>query len=280
MQHNYLNNQYEWCEERILIWGKTYPELSSKYYETVCTGGVRENGEFIRMYPIPFRYLGENSNFTKYQWIRAKIKKSKEDPRPESFKVDPNSIIVEETIPPDKFQWFERKRHIFPIDKFCFNSAERLLEDNRICKRSMGFVKPAVVHDVVMEDRPSEDYVTFKRKLEENRQRSKQPDLFGEPSLAELKQLQFISKRFKVKWSCNSHDCRSHNMSVLDWEAYELVRKVGASEALERMKQILISGDYAVGFFLGNFRLHPTAFTIGGIWYPKKSDLAPNLKLF
>jgi hypothetical protein len=30
--------------ERILIWGKTYPDLSSKYLETVCTAGVTELG--------------------------------------------------------------------------------------------------------------------------------------------------------------------------------------------------------------------------------------------
>jgi hypothetical protein len=270
----------EWREEGILIWGKTYPELSSKYYETVCTGGVRENGEFIRLYPIPFRYLGDNSSFTKYQWIRVKIKKSKEDPRPESFKVDPATIVLEETIPSDKFEWFERKRHIFPMQKFNFGSAESLFAENRSCKRSMGFVRPAKVHDIIMEERPTEDYNTFKRKLEENRQRSKQTDLFEEPTITELKQLQFISKRFKVQWSCDCSECKGHNMSILDWEAYELQRKIGANEALVRLKQILMSGDYNVGFFLGNFRLHPTAFTIGSIWYPKRSNLAPNLSLF
>ena len=33
---------------RVLIWGKTYPELSNKYTETVCTGGVLEDGRPIR----------------------------------------------------------------------------------------------------------------------------------------------------------------------------------------------------------------------------------------
>lgn len=270
----------EWREERILIWGKTYPELSSKYYETVCTGGVRENGEFIRLYPIPFRYLAENASFAKYQWMRVKIKKSKEDPRPESYKVDPATIILEEAISPDKYEWFERKRHIFCIDKFCFASAESLFEENRKTKRSMGFVKPSAIHKIEMEERPTEDFAAFKKKFDENQERSKQIDLFGDFTIAELKQLQYISKRFKVQWSCNRPDCKGHNMSILDWEAYELLRRVGANEALERLRHILMSGEHNIGFFLGNFRLHPTAFTIGGIWYPKKSKLAPNLTLF
>jgi hypothetical protein len=43
--------------ERILITVKTYPMLSKKYGELVCTVGLRENGEWIRIYPVPFRQL-------------------------------------------------------------------------------------------------------------------------------------------------------------------------------------------------------------------------------
>lgn len=33
---------------------------------------------------------------------------------------------------------------------------------------------------------------------------------------------------------------------------------------MEKLKLDLLSGEYNVGFFFGNFRLHPTALTIGG----------------
>ena len=42
-------------QERILVTVKTYPTLSRKYGETVCTAGVREDGTWVRMYPVPFR---------------------------------------------------------------------------------------------------------------------------------------------------------------------------------------------------------------------------------
>ena len=32
----------------VLIWGKTYPELSSRYVETVCTGALREDRTPVR----------------------------------------------------------------------------------------------------------------------------------------------------------------------------------------------------------------------------------------
>ena len=41
----------------MLIIAKTYPELSAKYGETVCTAAVDETGNPLRLYPIPFRYL-------------------------------------------------------------------------------------------------------------------------------------------------------------------------------------------------------------------------------
>ena len=272
----------EWKEERILIWGKTYPELSSKYNETVCTGGTLENGNFVRIYPIPFRYLEQDETFSKYQWIRAKIKKSAEDPRPESYKIDPYSITVEEKIPPDKFEWFERKRHALVNDSFLFDSAESLLAENRRSLKSLGFVKPFKVHDVYLEKRPEADYQAFLKKFKANKEKSKQMELglFGDLSVVEIKKLQFLSQRFKVKWSCNRPDCQGHDMSILDWEVYELQRKIGDYDSLERVRSRLTSPEYNVGFFLGNFRLHPTAFSIGGLWYPKKNHIAPNLKLF
>jgi hypothetical protein len=69
-------------------------------------------------------------------------------------------------------------------------------------------------------------------------------------------------------------------MAILDWEVYELIRKIGLIKALERVNSLLSSDEYSIGFFLGNFRLHPKAFSIGGLWYPKKSRLSPNLNLF
>ena len=47
------------ARERVLITVKTYPTLSRKYGETVCTAGVRADGSWMRIYPVPFRRLEE-----------------------------------------------------------------------------------------------------------------------------------------------------------------------------------------------------------------------------
>jgi len=40
---------------KVLITVKTYPTLSAKYDELVCTAGFKEDGTWIRLYPVPFR---------------------------------------------------------------------------------------------------------------------------------------------------------------------------------------------------------------------------------
>lgn len=70
---------YRYEEMRILIWGKTYPEMSSKYLETVCTGGVLEDGRPVRLYPIQYRYMDGDEKFSKYQWVTLKACQNPQD---------------------------------------------------------------------------------------------------------------------------------------------------------------------------------------------------------
>lgn len=63
------------ARERVLITVKTYPTLSRKYGETVCTAGVRDDGSWVRIYPVPFRRLDEAEQYRKFDWlekVRAK----------------------------------------------------------------------------------------------------------------------------------------------------------------------------------------------------------------
>jgi len=71
---------------KVLITVKTYPSLSAKYGELVCTAGFLEDGSWIRLYPIPFRKLKKDEKYTKYQWIELDIVNNDKDFRPESFR--------------------------------------------------------------------------------------------------------------------------------------------------------------------------------------------------
>ncbi len=71
---------------KVLITVKTYPSLSAKYDEVVCTAGVLESGEWVRLYPIPFRKLDYDRWYKKYQWLEIEVERNISDFRPESFR--------------------------------------------------------------------------------------------------------------------------------------------------------------------------------------------------
>src|SRR5580704_6023249 len=100
-----------WERRRILVWGKTRPEVSRNYRETVCTGGVFEDtGRLVRLYPIPLRYLDDQKYFKKYQWITADVQPAgPRDKRPESYRIRFDRIEVGETIDTGRnSEWSER----------------------------------------------------------------------------------------------------------------------------------------------------------------------------
>ena len=93
---------------RVLITARTYPTPVRRGVEVSCTGGITESGEWIRLFPVPYRFLSLDKRFRKYQWIEANVAKSS-DLRPESFQIDIDSInIISEPLP-TKDRWQARK---------------------------------------------------------------------------------------------------------------------------------------------------------------------------
>ena len=45
------------ARQKVLITVTTYPLPSRSYDELVCTAGVLENGQWIRIYPVPLQFL-------------------------------------------------------------------------------------------------------------------------------------------------------------------------------------------------------------------------------
>ena len=58
-----------WEKKRVLITAKAAPETSTKYGECICTAGVTDDGEFIRLYPIPLDIFRRGNGFKKFDWI-------------------------------------------------------------------------------------------------------------------------------------------------------------------------------------------------------------------
>lgn len=99
---------------KIVIATKTYPSISRKYKETVCTAGVllddlEQPLQWIRIYPIRFRYLETEQRYPRWSIISAEIARNTKDYREESFRVNDESIEIVRHIGTDN-NW-QRKSH-------------------------------------------------------------------------------------------------------------------------------------------------------------------------
>ena len=132
---------------KLLITVKTYPIPSKKYDELVCTAGVTETCEFIRLYPINFRDLPYTQQYKKYQWIEVSAEKHQgRDVRKESYRPHSESIkILGEPIPSSPDNWRERARYALARES---HSMEDLYDQQRADRTSLGLFRPKSVRDL------------------------------------------------------------------------------------------------------------------------------------
>lgn len=252
---------------RVLIWGKTYPELSSRYTETVCTGGVLPDGTPIRLYPVPLRYLDTGQQYKLYDWIEVPASRNPSDPRPESYKVRSDDLRCCGCIPSDPQDgWRRRREVIFKRADWQFGSVGTLMAAQRETKRSMGIVTPGRIEDVRLVRKPAATRAEYESKWAEV---CAQGDLFR----SEYKELEYLPYDIRLCWrcvdSCEGCERAPHDMKALDWGLLELARREGWEKARDRLAALADPKTHDFRLFMGNFRLRPWQFGIIGLWYPK-----------
>lgn len=257
----------DYAVARVLIWGKTYPELSSRHTETVCTGGLREDGRPIRLYPVPLRYLEGAQQYALYDVVEVAVTKSTRDPRPESYKIDKESLRKVGHVSTDNSLWAGRREWLQRNESWHFRSVADLKEAQRERGTSMGLVTPGEILDVRLRRKPEKARREHTTKWEEV---TGQVDMFPQ----EYKKLEFIPYDVRLKWRCAEacSECRNtpHDMLILDWGLLELGRREGWETARARMESIADLTTHEFRVFMGNFRLRMHVFGVIGLWYPKK----------
>ncbi len=93
--------------QRVLMTVMTYPHPSEGYQELVCTAGITKELNWVRLYPIDYRYRPRAQQFRKYQWIDVETKKPEpgKDKRPETYRplLDTIKVIGEPLSTADKW---------------------------------------------------------------------------------------------------------------------------------------------------------------------------------
>jgi hypothetical protein len=242
--------------ERILITVKTYPTLSQKHGETVCTAGIRPDGSWVRLYPVPFRRLNEEEQYAKFQWIELDVQKGTSDPRPETrHPTNPKEILSLEKID-TKNGWKERRKFLKAVE--IHERLEPLLEGAKSNRLSLAMFKPAKILDFFWE--PCErDWNSAK--VEAMRARAAQGELFEE----EQWRLTFrLMPKLPYNFSYRFVDVtgKESTLQVLDWEVGQLyhncLRDHGNDEsvALEKVRQKYLDAftKTDLHFFLGTMQ--------------------------
>lgn len=202
------------ARERILITVKTYPTLSRKYGETVCTAGVREDGSWVRFYPVPFRQLDEAEQYRKFDWLECDLIKSRTDPRPETrHPADMKQLNPVGHMGTDG-NWRER-RELLLQKATVHTRLQALIDGAKANTLSLAVFKPARILDFVWEEDTREWNAA---RLAEMRNQTNQGELFAEE--AWRKTFQVIPKLpYSFSYRFADADGRKRKMRVLDWEA-------------------------------------------------------------
>lgn len=199
-------------KKTVLVTVKAYPNPSKKYGETVCVAGIDlDTKKWIRLYPIPYRDLDDDKKFPKYSIIEVMAKKSNDDHRPESYKVDAGSItIVGHLDTGKKRDWAERKKHVFPTISKSMCEILRRAEEADL---SLGAFRPK-----------SPDFIIKKASKVDEDERQ-----------ACYAQLSFLNRTknapeaipfdFRYRFFCEDEPlCSGHNLQIVDWEIVQAYR--------------------------------------------------------
>lgn len=201
----------------ILI--KAQPHRSSKYFETVCCAGVGRDQTWRRQYPVPFRILSDSQKFKRWNWIRYKFTRSKEDLRAESQKVIPESLQVIGEIKKN-----ERASFLDPLVRASFSEADSKRE-------SLTLIRPRSLALQAIPKTPQE----IALEAVKHGELANQLSMFD----ATAKPLTPCPMRFVAKWRDQDGKDRTHECD--DWETAaafsRFEREYGRTEGLQALRR-------------------------------------------
>lgn len=203
--------------KKVLILCKTYPSPSAKHVETSCVAGMDETGKLIRLFPVPFRLVADAQQFKKWQWIKARIKKSNDDHRPESHRISVDTIEVLGEPLSTRNAWEERRIAVNPVE--VFESFWALEEARKASGVTLAFLKPSRLTDLSITKASSDTW--SEDEIAKLMQAQNQGSLFDE--LAEQRSLKLLKKLpydFHYHYECDGLDgVMLHKHKLVDWEA-------------------------------------------------------------
>ena len=248
-------------KERILVTVKTYPTLSEKYGETVCTAGLREDGSWVRLYPMPFRRLRDVERYKKYDWLDCSMIRNTKDPRPETFRPLQQEALKVVGHMDTRDQWRERRQILLDQARVWTRLGD-LVSAAKANQASLAVFKPARIVNFSWEAEEEREWDP--RKVRRMRDAADQHDLFDHNAWRETFR---VIPKLPYKFFYKFEDSEGHasRLRVLDWEVGALFRNcrrragnslAGEPESLAKVKEKYLNRltTTDLHFFLGTTR--------------------------
>ncbi|PDP68796.1 hypothetical protein [Prevotella intermedia] len=221
---------------RILVSVMTYPSLSEKHFETVCTAGFREDGSWIRIFPIPYRMIYQDNDvprYHKWQWIEVDVEKRKQDDRPESYHINIDTLRIDKNIvgKGKEIDWNLRLQWVLK-NKRVFTNMTELLELTEQNKISLAVLKPSCMKRVICCDlrkkddgKSMEKYANKLSKLKKRYQADKRQMNIFESKQDIDASFKFAEKiPYKFSYEFVTEDEKTRTLMIEDWEIGALYR--------------------------------------------------------
>ncbi|PNQ04016.1 hypothetical protein [Sphingobium sp. SA916] len=258
--------------ERILILCKTYPSPSGKYAETSCVAGMTESGEFIRLYPVPFRLIRDDLQFKKWQWIRARIQKAQKDHRPESHTIFVDTIALDGNPISTQNSWATRRSELNKLPLFSdFADLEGARQTNG---GTLGLLRPARIDRLEITKADNADWTA--EELQKLVQHQNQGGLFDDQDHRDVRTLRKLPHNFHYHYECLvDGETRTYRHKIADWEAgalyWRCVDEHGSDwEAPFRQKLETELPAKDLQFLMGTIHRFPDQWLIISVIYPPK----------
>jgi hypothetical protein len=255
-----------WTKRRVLIVVRTYPTPAKSTIEASCTAAIGDKGEWVRLFPVPARSLDEDKRFAKWQWIEVDLLKATSDTRPESYKINPDSIVIGDPVGTQD-GWRARRDLIKPLKRpsMCRIQAER---DER-GSPTLGVFRPYKIKRLIID--PAAQAWT-----EAQLATLSQDTLFERAPAQTLEKLPYD---FRYEFRCGDLDCRGHTMLCTDWEmaqAYRSWRREYGDQWEAKFRQRFeteMQNRNDTHFFVVTVHQHPASWIIVGLFYPPKPSM-------
>jgi len=257
------------AKEELLILTKTYPSPSAQYRETTCVAAINNQGQMRRLFPVPYRLLDGSAQFKKWEWINARLVVPDKDRRPESRRIDADSIERPDHLLETKHgDWSERLRWIEPhiLPSFAALEARR-----QATGQTLGFLRTSKILELKITPVKQADWT------EADKIKLTQDGLFDTVEIKKRQPLRKLPYDFHYRYQCagpggpetNTHKLTDWEIGALYWKCLTAYGPKGwEAKFRHRLETEFAQKDLL--FLMGTIHRFPDQWLIVGIVYPPK----------